>query len=108
MPTCCSQKAPNAALGNLVSKLAKLIGNDIAGKLGGEIISTEELKHDIDDVNAKIERTWEHDKMMARMKKTTRRKGKPTAIKDREKLIVFVMDMVVLFPSIKKDKLRRL
>ena len=46
-----ANKAPNAALGNLVAKLAKLIGDNISGRFGGKIISTQELKRDIDDVN---------------------------------------------------------
>ena len=65
-------------MGNLVAKVAKVVGDNIAGKLGGKIISTEELKRDIDDVNKKIERSWDEYIKMARMKKKTRREGKPT------------------------------
>ena len=74
--------------------MAKVVGDDIAGKLGGEIISTEELKQYIDDVTKRIKRSWENEVKMARIKKITRRPGKPTAIQDREKVIVFGMDIV--------------
>ena len=53
-------------------------------RIGGEIISTEEPKRDLDDVNVKIARSWESDRKMARMKKNTRRPNKPTIIQDRE------------------------
>ena len=56
-PLAAANKAPNAALGNLVARVAKVVGDNIASKIGSEIISTEELKRDIDDVNKKIEKS---------------------------------------------------
>ena len=49
-PLCAANRAPNAALCNLVAKSAKALGDSIS-HLGGEIISCEELKQKIEDVN---------------------------------------------------------
>ena len=52
-PLCAANKAPNAAIGNLVARAAKAIGDSIATKVGGEVVSTEDLKHKIEDLNKK-------------------------------------------------------
>ena len=48
-PLAAANKAPNAALGNLLANILKAVGNSISKKIGAEIISTEELKRGIED-----------------------------------------------------------
>ena len=75
--------------------------------MGGEIISTEELKRDIDEVNKKIAKTWNSDRERAESIRKSRRKSKPTAIQERDSLIVFGMDVAALYPSITRDMAKK-
>lgn len=56
-PLAAANRAPNAALGNLVAQVTKAIGNNICERYGREIISTEELKRNIDETNSRIKVT---------------------------------------------------
>ena len=51
-PLAAISRAPNAALGNLMARIAKAVGNDITERMVGEIISTEELMRDIDLIDS--------------------------------------------------------
>ena len=50
-PLCAANKAPNAAVGNLVAQIAKAVGYKTSEKIGGEVISTEDLKRKVQDLN---------------------------------------------------------
>ena len=60
-PLAAANRAPNAALGNLVSRVVKSVGDNKASKTGTELISTEELKRRIEDVNKHIADTYHMD-----------------------------------------------
>ena len=102
-PLAAASKAPNSALGNLVARVAKALGNDISERIGGKIISTEELKRDIDDVNKKLAKTWKGESERAKAIRESRRTNKLPTIQDRDNMFVFRMDVTALYPSIKKD-----
>ena len=72
-PLAAANRAPNAALGNLVAQVTKAIGNNISEKMGGEIILTEELKRNIDEVNIKIRESWKTECERAKYFKENRR-----------------------------------
>ena len=53
-PLCAANRAPNSALGNVVARILKAVGDNICDKIGGEAISSEEVKHEIEAVNKKV------------------------------------------------------
>ena len=89
---CAANKAPNANLGNLVAKVSKAVGDAIADS-GGEVISGEEMKRKIEDVNK------------ARRAKTFKERPYRNAppIQKPGELKVYSMDVSALYPSIQKD-----
>ena len=91
-PLCAANKAPNANLGNLVAKVSKAVGDTIADS-GGEVISGEEMKRKIEDVNK------------ARRVKTFKERPYRNAppIQKPGELKVYSMDVSALYPSIQKD-----
>ena len=58
-PLCAANKAPNAALANVVAKMLKAVGDNISEFVGAEVISTEQLKREFEIVNRKISEEWE-------------------------------------------------
>ena len=109
-PLAAANRAPNAALGNLVAQVTKAIGNNICEKFGGEIISTEELKRNIDEANSKIRKSWKTEREKAESFRKSRRSSKPTMIQERDVLTIFGMDVVTLctLPSTRRwQKLSR-
>ena len=52
---CAANRAPNAAFGNLIAKVAKAVGDSISGREKGEVVSTEELKRNIEEANKSLE-----------------------------------------------------
>ena len=93
-PLCAANKAPNAALGNIVAQVSKAVGDSIASS-GGEVISCEEMKRKIEDLNkARSEKAF---------KERPRRTGIAPPIQKQGSLKVFSMDVSALYPSIEKD-----
>ena len=102
-PLCAANKAPNAALANVVAKILKAVGNNISEFVGAEVISTEQLKREFEIVNEKISSEWEQDCEIAEKLRKRRRPGNPTTKQERDEVVVFSMDVVALYPSILKD-----
>ena len=49
-PLCAANRAPNSALGEIIAKVVKAVADSVVSKNGnGEVISTEELKHSIEE-----------------------------------------------------------
>lgn len=65
-PLCTANKAPNAALGNLVAKILKAVGDKMIETIGAEVISTEQLKREFQKVNLNFNKKWENDKEIAK------------------------------------------
>ena len=91
-PLCAANRAPNAALGGIIAKTVKALSDNITDKANSEVISTEELKRKIEDVNKIIiNDTNTREKLP--------RKNKRIPLQNNE-LVAFSMDVSALYPSI--------
>ena len=93
-PLCAANHAPNAAFSNLVSMATRAVGDSIAST-SGEVISSEEVKRKIVDLNNahKLEQSREEHY----------RNGKEIPVQNHynSNLIVYSMEVQALYPSIK-------
>ena len=105
-PLAAANKAPNAALGNLAAKITKAVGDNVSQKYGNELISTEQLKRRIEETNKVIRDNWESDISNVNISNERQRNLKPPPIQKRDSLSVIGMDVVALYPSIKRDMAR--
>ena len=94
-PLCAANRAPNAAIGNLIARAAKAIGDSIAPKIGGEVVSTEDLKRKIEDLNKRT--------AMKQHRAEHVRANKEKPIQDKSDLTLFSMDVSALYPSITSE-----
>ena len=53
-PLAAANKAPNASLANLVSNITKAVGDNLSEVIGAEVISTEQMKREIEELNNNI------------------------------------------------------
>ena len=74
-PLAAANRAPNAALGSLIASIAKAVGDSITDSVGAEVVSTEQLKHDIQEMNNRIVSQWETDVLSAQKNRRVWRSG---------------------------------
>ena len=98
-PLCAANKAPNAALGNLVAKILKAVGDKLCETIGAEVISTDKLKGELEKVNNKINEKWDNDKDNAEKIRKRRRPGQPTSRQERDNVIIFSIFVRQIFLS---------
>ena len=99
-PLCPANVAPNTAFGNLIAKIARATADEFQYKHQTEVISTEELKFHIEQLNIKIQ-----ERIMNSLPARSRPNRKDTVppIQDMRSTIVLSLDVVALYPSISKD-----
>ena len=102
-PLCAANRAPNASLGNIMAQVLKAVGDNLCDKVGGEVISSEHLKREFEEANTRIRQNWDEDVELARKHRERRRSNMPSQLQEMDKLCVFSMDIVALYPSIRKD-----
>ena len=102
-PLAAANKAPNAYLANLVAQVAKAVGDNLSEFIGSEVISTEQLKKDIEDLNKELKASWRAECYMASRQAERRRKGTIPPVQKADSLVIFSMDVVALYPSIMRD-----
>ena len=95
---CAPNKAPNAALGNLILRVSRALGNSIIETVG-EIIISEELKQKIEDGNIEIANENREKK---------HRLNELLHIQAQQNLVIYSMDVIALYQSIKKDMARKI
>ena len=83
-PLCAANRAPNSALGNLISRATRALGDSISNT-GGEIVSTEELKRLIQDFN--------RERQQSNQRNIYPRRGKEIRIQSKDNLVVYSMDV---------------
>ena len=74
-PLAAANRAPNAALAHLVATILKAVGDNLTDVMGAEVISTEELKREIEEVNSLVERNWEKECEEAKKDRERKAKG---------------------------------
>ena len=79
-PLCAANRAPNAAFSNLVSMVTRALGDSIS-ETSGEVISGEEVKRKIEDLNT------EHKLTVPRVRPS--RPGKEIPLQDQENMIIY-------------------
>ena len=60
-PLAATNKAANDAIASLVAQVAKAVGKNLSEMTGAQLISSEQLKRDIKDINEKILNEWKTD-----------------------------------------------
>ena len=94
-PLCAANKAPNAAVGNLVAQIAKAVGDTTSKKIGGEVISTEDMKRRIQDLNSSLKKETSRNEAP--------RRSKLPPIQDKLDLEMFFMDVSAFYPSVTSE-----
>ena len=83
--------------------MAKAVGDNLSEFIGAEVISTEQLKKDIEDLNSDLKANWKAECEMAEKWEERRRKGTNPPVQKHDSLVIFSMDVVALYPSIMRD-----
>ena len=60
-PLAAANKAPNAVLANLMAQVTKAVGDNLSENIGAEVISTENLKREFEDLNKRVRQDWARD-----------------------------------------------